>query len=74
MKDWRCRKTINMDKALYDRINETIFNGLQSKFLGAVIEEYFNALPTNTEEAYGKIAELLVRCCAQREKEDGQNN
>lgn len=71
MKDWRCRKTINMDEVLYFKIRDTIPPGLQSKFLGAIVEEYYNNLPDNITDAYAKIAELLVRCCMPKEEKDG---
>ena len=73
MKNWRCRKMINMDEDLYAKINNLIIPGLQSKILGLIIEDYLDNLPKDAEAANLQIAELIVRCCAEKAREDGHS-
>jgi len=68
MKNWRCRKTINMDEYLFDRINGLIPSGLQSKVLGLILEDFFRNLPT--ENVYEHIAGYIATCL-QKGAEDG---
>ena len=68
MKNWRCRKTINMDEYLFDRINGLIPSGLQSKVLGLILEDFFRNLPS--ENVYEHIAKYIADCL-QKGAEDG---
>jgi len=62
MKNWRCRKTINMDEGLYACINELIPNGLQSNILGCILEDYFRSISSLPLAAQSlEIAKLIVR-------------
>jgi len=68
MKNWRCRKTINMDEVLYDRINGLLPSGLQSKILGLVIENFFDSLPK--ENTYTHLSNFIAECL-QKEADNG---
>ena len=69
MKNWRCTKAINMDEDLYVFIAKHIPHGLQSKVLGAIIEDWVKK-HTEAGDFNHAVAEILVLTYASLQRND----